>query len=29
MRLRQHLDQAVGNSGGPIDEAKQEAWVEL
>jgi hypothetical protein len=22
-----HLDQAVGNSGGPIDEAKQEAWV--
>jgi hypothetical protein len=25
--IAKHLDAAVGNSGGPIDEAKQEAWV--
>ena len=25
--IAMHLDAAVGNSGGPIDEAKQEAWV--
>jgi hypothetical protein len=25
--IAKHLDQAVGNSGGPIDEAKQAAWV--
>jgi hypothetical protein len=25
--IAKHLDAAVGNSGGPIDEAKQAAWV--
>jgi hypothetical protein len=25
--IAKHLDQAVGNGGGPIDEAKRAAWV--